>query len=190
MPDPLATSHLDSLELMYRAFQRCRHSGPDARPTLVRLLRRLHAVLATVRQCNAFVVGVEPAALSEIPGPIGQEVIVCLEATSAPGAGLSPGQREVLDLVQTLVVELVRLVESGNTPAVRGLGHAFHNLPSSLRAEQPYDRGGKLGWLQIAAGYWDDLSSEMHDAFCRFAGVDLPTVERLMRREGFAIRYD
>ena len=180
--EPIARFHFDALRLLFHGFQICRHANPGTLTgRLPERLRFIQATLATVQHRDSFVIPVDTAAQDEIP-----RVLFLPDGASPEAKSLSPAQRAVLDFVQILLAELVRLAESGNLAAVRALGHQFHNLPSALRADRPYDRWPDSGLFQVAAGHWEALSSEMRNAFCQYAGVDLPEAERLMRRKGFA----
>jgi len=43
-----------------------------------------------------------------------------------------------------------------------------------------------MWFLHFAAGYWDELSVEMRDAFCKMARVEPRAADRLVHSEGFA----
>jgi hypothetical protein len=181
-----ASFQFDSIKLLYLGFQECRHAHPDRLTWAIpRRLQFLSATLAVVQQRGAFVVPIDPADLDQIPKGILLEGSASPEATS-----LSPTQRSTLDFVQILLAELVRLAESGNIQAVRGLGYQFHNLPPALRADRPYDRCADAGSLRVAAAHWDKLSSEMRNAFSKYVGVDPATIDGLVRGEGFANRMN
>jgi hypothetical protein len=178
-------SQLDSLNALYWGFQICRHAHPDSLTRVIPRLQSLHVTLASVQYRDTFVITVESAVIDEISGGVVQGGPARSEVTS-----LSPTQRAVLDFVQILVAELVRLAESGNTAALRGLGYQFHNLPAALRADRPYDRSTDSGSFRVAAAHWDELSLEMRTAFCEYVGVDLSNAERLVRGNGFADTMD
>ena len=149
-------------------------------------LQLLERILARVQSGKGFVLPVDAAVLDEINRTGTKSRVVVPDGTNAPGAGLSPAQRELLGFARSLVAELARLAEAGNTQVVRDLGYEFHNLSSSLRRHEQYDRDTAMWFLRFAAGYWDELSVEMRDAFCKIARVDTNEAERLVRSKGFA----
>jgi hypothetical protein len=199
-----ASFQLDSIKLLSDGFQHCRHADPEGLTREIpRRLQFLSATLAAVQQRGTFVVPIGPADLSQIPEwilledsptrpqrPPSTKFMERWPRTAGATKSLSPTQRSALDFVQILVADLVHLAESGNIQAVRGLGYQFHNLPPALRDDSAYDRSADAGSLRVAATHWDQLSSEMRDAFSIYVGVDRAAIDGLVRAKGFADRMD
>jgi hypothetical protein len=151
---------------------------------VARRLQLIGATLATAQHRNAFLLPLEPPIFNELSRSLA--AITSPEPANASAKGLSIAQRDVLDFLQVLLAELARLAKNGNLQAVRGFGYQYHNLPSALRYDQPYDRSPHSGSFEVAAAHWDELSADMRHAFCEYAGVNPVTADRLVRQKGFA----
>jgi hypothetical protein len=181
MSDTQESLRVDSLVVLYHGLQICRHGRQDYLTRMIRHLQSLHTILAAVLRRDAFVIPVDSAVVDGIPGCVARDDTARAELPS-----LSPRQRVVVAFVQILVAEFVRLAQSWNIAALRGLGYQFHNLPAALRVDRPYDRSTDSGSFRVAAAHWDELSWEMRTAFCQYVGVDPSDAERLVRSNGFA----
>jgi hypothetical protein len=186
MPDAASSHQLDSLTLLFRALHSCRHASPSFLKKVAQRLRLLEAILSAAQERNAFVVPVESVVLDEIHRTFSNNIVVHGDGTSSPGTGLCPAQQDELGFIRSLIAELARLAEDGNTQVVRDLGYQFHNACCGLLNNQPHDRDSAMWFLHFAAGYWDELSVEMRAAFCKIARVDPHAAGRLVRSKGFA----
>jgi hypothetical protein len=152
---------------------------------MIRPLQSLHTILAAVQRRDTFVFTVDSAVVDGIRKCVAQDDTPRAEVTS-----LSPTQRVVVVFVQILVAEFVRLAQSGNIAALRGLGYEFHNLPAALRVDRPNDRSIHSGSFRVAAAHWDELSWEMRTAVRQYVGVDPSDADRLVRNNEFASTMD
>jgi hypothetical protein len=77
-------------------------------------------------------------------------------------------------------------VRKGPTLAVRDLGYAFHNLPGLLAKPSEFDRQDYLFSFRLVAFHWNELSQDLHHAFCPVLKTDLERLEQRVRKDGFA----
>jgi hypothetical protein len=179
------SQEIDSIAVLFHGFQICRYAAKQESPKRRRRLQILRTILAEVQHRDTFVVPVEAPILNELSQVRG--AIADPHAKRSPHAGLSVNQRELLSFVQILIAELERLAEGGSLEAVRAFGDQFHNFPGGLYEDRPVNRVEGKHFLQLAAAFWDELSSDMRDAFSKLAGVDPVTADRLVRSDGFAV---
>jgi hypothetical protein len=175
---------IDSLKLMYRTFQSCRHALEDA----AILVGILHTILETVQHEQMFIVSVPTDVLRLLPASVQQEIMLPASEAVLRRSVWSPEQQLLFALIYTGIQELTRLITTDSTHAVRSLGYALHVIPSFLRAPERFDRTDYQFCFRIAAAHWDELSAGMQQALCNVIGQDVATVSQLVQTDGFTIK--
>lgn len=102
---------------------------------------------------------------------------------------LSPEKRREIALLRLLVRELQRLWTIGAYGPVQRIGHALHNVHQWLRMpdEPGSDAWSTMYYFRAIGADWNELSLEMREGCCRVAGLDLQTVEGLIKTPEFFI---
>jgi hypothetical protein len=191
--------------LMYETFQACRLGRTNAGPAL----DALRTVLKRVEQTGALDLD-EPdhhddehddehddaiaAAISwfrtAMPGRLSLSTpLSCTrdrERDRSDQVAVTSRNQDLFHLIVTGVDDLRRLCARGATLAVRDLGYAFHNLPALLARPAEFDRQDYLFSFSLVAFHWNELSRDLHHAFCPVLETDLERLEQLVRKDGFA----
>jgi hypothetical protein len=99
---------------------------------------------------------------------------------------LTVRNQDLFHLIAVGTGDLRRLCAQEATLAVRDLGYAFHNLPGLLAKPAEFDRQDYLFSFRLVAFHWNQLSQDLHRAFCPVVKTDLERLEALVRKDGFA----
>jgi hypothetical protein len=177
---------VDVMKLANWTFQSCRHVQPG---TSV-LLNILQTCLKMAEEDGNLVADSPECQLNSIPAYVFKDIQVAPDRQQVRNiVDLNEMKQQLLFLVYMGTQELIRLVSSGSTKAVRSLGYALHNIPDLIVGGEQFDPQLFEFSFRVAAGSWSEYSREMQASLCRTAKLDMQDVEARIEQDGYAIEF-
>jgi hypothetical protein len=175
---------IDTMALAEEAFLFCRLGSRRAGPALKLLVQAFDGVDQTgyleVEVSTSALASITPIVPSRTIDPLAQRQCV---------RDLPPEQQRILRLIRASVIELNQVCSSNPTQKVlQSVGYALHVLPDLVR-RGGFDVNEFRGFnFRVAAYAWSNLSVAMRRVLCELANTSPDRVERLVVRDGFAIK--